>query len=115
MLAFSLTLFLAGVAVGAEPEKAPPEGAAMSPKTRRVSSELKVAKNSLMSSVGACERPGTCDPQSKSADREQTRLLLQAEDRFMSVCQLCASREDCDAELQKMRDGKRSRGVAPCR
>ena len=93
----------------------PPEGAALSPKTRAVSSELKVAKGSLMAAVGACNRPDSCDPMAKNHDREATRMLLQAEDRFMSLCETCSTHDLCDAERAKMRDGKRSHGVAPCR
>ncbi|HVP68142.1 MAG TPA: DUF4148 domain-containing protein [Anaeromyxobacteraceae bacterium] len=100
--------------LGADSSSPPPE-AALSPKTRAVANELKVAKGSLMAAVGACNRPDTCDPTAKNHDREATRLLLQAEDRFMSLCETCATRDLCEEERAKMRDGKRSRGVAPCR
>ena len=91
------------------------DDATLSPKTRRIAAELRQSKNSFMTAVGACERPGLCDPDSKTSDRDTTRLLLNSEDRFMSLCQLCATRDDCEAERVRIRSGKRSRGVAPCK
>ena len=109
-----LVLVVATLASAAGPS-VPPEGAAMSPKTRIVSAELKAAKGSLMAAVGACNRADTCDPMAKNHDRDATRLLLQAEDRFMSLCETCSTHDLCEAERAKMREGKRSRGVLPCR
>jgi len=109
-----LALSASSWARGAD-SNAPPPGAALSPKTRIVANELKVAKGSLMSAVGACNRADACDPMAKSHDREATRMLLQAEDRFMSLCETCSTHDLCEAERMKMRDGKRSRGVEPCR
>ena len=114
LMSVVLALSVGSGALGAD-SSAPPPNAAMSPKTRIVSAELMVAKGQLMAAVGACNRPDTCDPMAKNHDREATRLLLQAEDRFMSLCETCSTHDLCDAERVKMRDGKRSRGVAPCR
>jgi hypothetical protein len=106
-----LTLAFANATALAQSDQ---DDASLSPKARRVSKELRQSKNAFMAAVGACERPGLCDPDSKTSDRESTRLLLSSEDRFMSLCQLCATRDDCESERQRMRSGKRSRGVAPC-
>jgi hypothetical protein len=110
----ALALSGASTAFGAGPST-PADKTPMSPKTRHVSAELKAAKGSLMAAVGACSRPDACDPQAKNSDKDATRLLIQSEDRFMSICQLCATQEQCEAERVIMRAGKRSRGVAPCR
>jgi hypothetical protein len=77
-------------------------------------SELEQAKAAYRAAVGACARPDTCDPTASSANRDAVALLKDTEKQFMTACTACASEERCESERQRIRDGKRSVGRAPC-
>lgn len=92
----------------AEKQKAP----TASPAVLR---DLKNAKQAFMAAMGACVRPEQCDPASRSANREAVDLVTSTEETFMVACKACAPEEKCEAERQRIRDGKQSRGYAPCK
>ncbi len=76
---------------------------------------LKLAKAKLTAAAGACASPAECDPASRAANRDAIALLEEAEKGFMAACQACSTEEKCDAERARIRDGRRSPGLAPCR
>ena len=79
-----------------------------------VDPELRRAKVAFMAAVGACARPGQCDPSSRNSDKDAIELLKSTEERFIDACRSCASAEACDKEASRIRDGKQSFGNVPC-
>ena len=72
------------------------------------------AKRALKTAVDLCGNPGKCEQGSRNADREYMSLLEGADRSFIEACLACSTSERCEAERDRIRDGKRSQGTAPC-
>ncbi|GEJ57068.1 hypothetical protein [Anaeromyxobacter diazotrophicus] len=95
---------------------APPRGGAPARPAPTASSGAAVlrAKRAFRTALDLCAPPGRCEAGTKAADPEYVNLLKESEKKFMDACQACAPAEKCDAEAQRLREGKRSPGAAPC-
>ncbi len=83
--------------------------------SKELSQELKTTKQAFMAAVGSCARPDLCDPGSRSANRELIDLVTSTEENFVTACRACSTDEKCERERQRIRDGKNSRGLEPCK
>jgi hypothetical protein len=72
------------------------------------------AKRALVTAVALCSAPGKCEQGSRNADREYISMLEGADRNFIEACLACSTSEKCDAERDRIKDGKRSPGTTPC-
>jgi hypothetical protein len=105
-----LALSLATVASGATPSSNAKGKAASLSEAKRA---LFNAKRALKTAVDLCSAPGKCE-QGSGANREYISILEGADRNFIEACLACSTAEKCDAERDRIRDGKRSSGIAPC-
>jgi hypothetical protein len=97
-------------------KKNPPPPAKAAPPAKPPEPKETVAKTkrAFRIAVELCGTKNRCDPASRTADREYASMLTESERTFMTACEACSTAEKCDAERQRIRDGKRSAGSAPC-
>ncbi|HEX9108103.1 MAG TPA: hypothetical protein VF832_12760 [Longimicrobiales bacterium] len=72
------------------------------------------AKRALVTAVALCSAPGKCEQGARNADREYITMLEGADRNFIEACLACSTSEKCDAERDRIKDGKRSPGTIPC-
>jgi hypothetical protein len=86
-----------------------PKNSAADPKAAVV-----VAKRAFRTAVQLCDVPGRCEMGSRSVQSEYLTMLQDTEKGFLQACERCSTSERCEAERQRIRDGKRSMGATPC-
>ena len=115
MMVLAAALSFTTVAIGAEPK--PKASPAQKGKTGTMTEAQRVllnAKRTLKTAVDLCSNPGKCEQGSRNADREYINMLEGADRSFIEACLACSTSERCDAERDRIRDGKHSSGTAPC-
>ena len=111
IIVLGLALSLATTANGAAPSSKAKGKAGSPSEAQRV---LFNAKRALKTAVDLCSVPGKCEQGSPSANREYIAILEGADRNFIEACLACSTAEKCDAERDRIRDGKHSQGLAPC-
>src|SRR6266568_8258607 len=115
IMVLAAALSFTTVATGAEPKpKASPTSKGKASTVTAAKRSLLNAKRALKTAVDLCGNPGKCEQGSRNADREYISLLENADRNFIEACLACSTSERCDAERDRIRDGKRSMGTAPC-
>jgi hypothetical protein len=111
IIVLGLALSLATAAKGTDPSSKGKGKAGSPSEAKRV---LFNAKRALKTAVDLCSVPGKCEQGSSNVDREFIAILEGADRNFIEACLACSTAEKCDAERDRIRDGKRSPGTAPC-
>ena len=114
IVVLAVALSLASAAHGAEPKASPAQKGKTAGKPTSAQRDLMNAKRTLKTAVDLCSVPGKCESGSSNADREFINMLESADRSFIEACLACSTAEKCDAERDRIRDGKRSPGTAPC-
>ena len=73
------------------------------------------AKKAFALAVELCEKPGVTDPKSRDYDEEILTMLEDREGAFMSSCTTCAKTDECEAERDRIKQGRASAGPLPCK
>jgi hypothetical protein len=102
------------LATGASAAQSKPKASTTQKGTTDAKRSLMNAKRALKTAVDLCSAPGRCEQGSAHADREYMSMLEGADRSFIEACLACSTPEKCDAERDRIRDGKRSSGSAPC-
>ncbi len=115
IMVLAAALSFTTVANGAEPKpKASPASKGKASPMSETKRSLMNAKLALKTAVDLCSNPGKCEQGSRNADREYMSLLEGADRSFIEACLACSTSERCEAERDRIRDGKHSQGTAPC-
>ena|SRR6266702_6895996 len=113
LMAAALSFTTVGYGAEPKPKASPAQKGKPSP-VSDAKRNLMNTKRALKTAVDLCSNPGKCEPGSRNADREYMSLLEGADRNFIEACLACSTSERCDAERDRIRDGKRSQGTAPC-
>ncbi len=115
IMVLAAALSLVTAASGAEPKpKASPAQKGKASSLSEAQRTLMNAKRALKTAVDLCSNPGKCEQGSRNADREYISLLEGADRSFIEACLACSTAEKCDAERDRIREGKHSTGTRPC-